>query len=110
MQGGTIFHFVTDGIEAALKQATEAAEGRDVWLTGGASVIRQYLRAGLLDEIEISLAPVLLGHGERLFADMDGSEIELEQVRAIEAPGVTHISYHVKRGGREAQTGASAAP
>jgi dihydrofolate reductase len=68
-----------------------------VWLTGGASVIRQYLRAGPLDQIEISLAPVLLGAGERLFADLDGTEIELEQVRAIEAPGVTHITYRVKR-------------
>lgn len=64
MQGGTTFHFVTGGIEAALERATKAAEGKDVWLTGGASVIRQYLRAGPLDEIEISLAPVLLGHGE----------------------------------------------
>jgi dihydrofolate reductase len=100
MQGGTTFHFVTDGIEAALKLAREAAGGKDVWLTGGASVIRQYLRAGLLDEIEISLTPVLLGGGERLFADLDGSEIELEQVRAVEAPGVTHISYRVKRGDR----------
>jgi dihydrofolate reductase len=99
MQGGTTFHFVTEGIEAALKQATDAAEGKDVWLTGGASVVRQYLRAGLLDEIEIALAPVLLGDGERLFADLDGSEIELEQIRAIEAPGVTHITYRVKRGG-----------
>jgi dihydrofolate reductase len=99
MQGGTTFHFVTEGIEAALKLATEAAGGQDVWLTGGASVIQQYLRAGLVDEIEISLAPVLLGEGERLFADLDGSEIELEQVRAVEAPGVTHISYRVNRDG-----------
>jgi dihydrofolate reductase len=62
-------------------------------------VIRQYLRAGLLDEIEISLAPVLLGEGERLFAEPDVSEIGLEQVRAVAAPGVTHIRYRVKRGG-----------
>jgi dihydrofolate reductase len=67
-----------------------------VWLAGGASVIRQYLRARLLDEIEISLTPVLLGEGERLFADIDGVGIELEQIRAIEAPGVTHIKYRVK--------------
>jgi dihydrofolate reductase len=96
MQGGTTFHFATEGIEAALKLATEAAGGKDVWLAGGASVIRQYLRAGLLDEIEISLTPVLLGRGERLFADLDGSNIELEQIRSIEAPGVTHIKYRVK--------------
>jgi dihydrofolate reductase len=100
MQGGTTFHFVTEGIEAALERAREASGGKDVWLTGGASVIQQYLRAGLLDTIEISLAPVFLGTGERLFADLDGSKIELEQARAIEAPGVTHISYRVKRGGR----------
>ena len=97
MQGGTTFHFFTDGLEAALERATQTAGGKDVWLTGGASVIRQYLRAGLLDEIEISLAPVILGEGERLFADLDGSDVELEQVRAIEAPGVTHIRYRAKR-------------
>jgi dihydrofolate reductase len=96
MQGGTTFHFSTEGIEATLKLATEAADGKDVWLAGGASVIRQYLRARLLDEIEISLTPVLLGEGERLFADLDGVGIELEQIRAIEAPGVTHIKYRVK--------------
>ena len=96
MQGGTTFHFATEGIEATLKLATEAAGGKDVWLAGGASVIQQYLRAGLLDEIEISLTPVLLGRGERLFADLDGSNIELEQIRSIEAPGVTHIKYRVK--------------
>ena len=98
MQGATTFHFVTDGIDAALVRATEAADGKDVWLTGGASVIRQYLQAGVLDEIEISLAPVLLGRGERLFADVDGPEIELDQIRAVEAPGVTHIRYRVKHG------------
>ncbi|MET1010793.1 MAG: dihydrofolate reductase family protein, partial [Actinomycetota bacterium] len=96
MQGGTTFHFSTEGIETTLKLATEAADGKDVWLTGGASVIRQYLRERLLDEIEISLTPVLLGEGERLFADLGGAGIELEQIRAIEAPGVTHIKYRVK--------------
>ena len=96
MQGGTTFHFSTEGIEATLKLATEAADGKDVWLAGGASVIRQYLRARLLDEIEISLTPVLLGEGERLFADLDGVGIEFEQIRAIEAPGVTHIKYRAK--------------
>jgi dihydrofolate reductase len=59
--------------------------------------------AGLLDEIEISLAPVLLGEGERLFADLDGSEVELEQVRAVEAPGVTHITYRVNTAAASAQ-------
>jgi dihydrofolate reductase len=93
MQGGTTFHFVTNGIEPALGRATEAASGADVWLAGGASVIRQYLAARLLDEIELSIAPVLLGAGERPF---DGTaDAELEQVRVVEAPGVTHIRYRV---------------
>jgi dihydrofolate reductase len=99
MQGGTTFHFVTQGIEAALERATQAAGGKDVWLTGGADVIRQYLRAGLLDQIEVSLTPVLLGDGEPLFAGLGGSGIELEQVRAVEAPGVTHLTYRVKPDG-----------
>ena len=99
MQGGTTFHFVTGGIEEALERATAAAEGKDVWLGGGASVIRQYLAVGLLDEIQVSLTPVLLGGGERPFADQEGSEIELEQIRAIEAPGVTHLTYAVRRAG-----------
>jgi dihydrofolate reductase len=95
MQGGTTFHFVTDGIESALGRATEAAGGADVWLTGGASVIRQYMTARLLDEIDLSISPILLGDGERLF---DGvSDAELEQLRVVEAPGVTHIRYRVAR-------------
>lgn len=95
MQGGTTFNFVTDGIEAGLTLATEAAEGKDVWLTGGASVIRQYLAAGLLDEIELAIAPVLLGDGERLFEGV--ADPGFEQVRVVEAPGVTHIKYRVSR-------------
>jgi dihydrofolate reductase len=95
MQGGTTFHFVTDGIESALERATEAAGGADVWLTGGASVIRQYMTARLLDEIDLSISPILLGDGERLF---DGvADAELEQLRVVEAPGVTHIRYRVAR-------------
>ena len=92
MKGGTTFHFVTDGIESALSQAEEAAAGKDVSLGGGASVAQQYLAAGLLDEVEVSLVPVLLGGGERLFDNL-GADVKLEQVRAIEAPGVTHITY-----------------
>jgi len=90
MQGGTTFHFVTDGIEDALARATEAAAGADVRLWGGVSTIRQYLNAGLVDELEVSISPLLLGAGERLF---DGVDAELEQIRAVEAPGVTHIKY-----------------
>ena len=96
MQGGTTFHFVTGGIEDALERARTAAGGKDVWLMGGASVIRQYLQAGLLDRVDVSISPVLLGDGERPFGDLDPG-IELEQVRSIEAPGVTHLTYRVKR-------------
>ena len=99
MEGDTTFHFVTGGIEEALERATGAADGKDVWLMGGASAIRQYLEAGLLDEIEISLTPVLLGGGESLFAGVDASGVELEQARAVEVPGVTHLKYRVNRVG-----------
>ena len=95
MKGGTTFHFVTDGIESALARAREAAGGHDVWLAGGASVANQYLAAGLVDEIDVSIAPVILGQGARLFAGLDGTQLRLEQIRAIEAPGVTHIKYRV---------------
>jgi len=96
MEGGTTFHFVTDGIESALQQARAAAGGKDVSLGGGADAARQYLAAGLVDEMEISLVPLLLGRGERLF-DGVAPGPGLEQVRAVEAPGVTHIRYRPKR-------------
>ncbi|HWD64272.1 MAG TPA: dihydrofolate reductase family protein [Solirubrobacteraceae bacterium] len=91
MQGGTTFHFVSQGIETALEQAREAADGRDVLLAGGASVVNQYLSAGLIDELDLSISPLILGAGTRLFEGVD--RMELEQVRAVEAPGVTHIKY-----------------
>jgi len=93
MQGGTTFIFVTDGIESALDRARHAAEGRDVLLGGGADVIQQYLAAGLVDQFELHVVPILLGDGERLLENV--GNLELEQVRAIEAPGVTHIKYRV---------------
>jgi dihydrofolate reductase len=92
---GTTFHFVTDGIESALEQAREAAGGKDVSLGGGANVAQQYLAAGLMDELEVSIVPLLLGSGARLFDNLDGAAIALEQVRAVEAPGVTHLKYRV---------------
>jgi dihydrofolate reductase len=95
LDGGTSFQFVTDGIESALKQAKRAAQGRDVWLAGGASVANQYLAAGLVDEIDVSIAPVILGSGARLFEGLDRGAIDLEQIRAVEAPGVTHIKYEI---------------
>jgi dihydrofolate reductase len=98
MEGGTTFHFVTDGIERALELAREAANGRDVRLWGGAQVIQQYMAAGLLDELELHVVPVLLGDGERLFDNLGDAEPQLEQVRAVEAPRVTHVKYRVRSG------------
>jgi dihydrofolate reductase len=92
MQGGTTFHFVTDGIDAALARARAAAGGKDIVIGGGASIVRQYLAAGAVDEANITISPVLLGSGERLF-DQLGNNLRFEQVRAIDAPGVTHIKY-----------------
>jgi dihydrofolate reductase len=95
MEGGTTYHFVTDGIESALEQAKKAAGGKDVMLWGGADVINQYLAAGLLDELELHVVPVLFGGGARLFDNLGDAEVRLEQVRAVEAPGVTHLTYRV---------------
>ena len=93
MQGGTTFHFVTDGIASALEQAKQAARGHDVLLGGGANVVQQYLAAGLVDEFELHVVPILLGGGERLLENV--GDLKLEQVRAIEGLGVTHIKYRV---------------
>ena len=95
MEGGTTFHFVTDGIESALEQARDAAGGKDVGLWGGGDIIRQYLTEGLLDELELHVVPVLLGDGARIFGNLGDAEVQLEQVRAVEAPGVTHLKYRV---------------
>lgn len=95
MGGGTTFYFVTDGIESALEQARDAAGGKDVMLWGGAQVVNQYLAAGLLNELELHVVPVLLGDGARLFDNVGAAKVELQQVRAVEAPGVTHLKYAV---------------
>jgi dihydrofolate reductase len=93
LEGGTTFTFVTNGIEAALEQARRAAGGKDVSLAGGASAAQQYLAADLVDEMEISLVPTLLGSGERLF-DGDGDNLHgLELVRTVAAPKVTHLKF-----------------
>jgi dihydrofolate reductase len=92
--GDTTFTFVTDGIESALGRAREAAGGKDVYIGGGADVINQYLAAGLVDEIELHVTPILLGGGARLF-DGVGPDVKLEEIRAIEAPGVAHLRYRV---------------
>jgi dihydrofolate reductase len=93
MEGGTTFHFVTSGIESALEQARAVAGEQDVSLGGGAAVVQQYLAAGLIDELLISVVPVLLGGGARLFDNVGDAKPKLEQVEAVEAPGVTHIRY-----------------
>ena len=98
-EGGTKFTFVTDGIESALEQARAAAQGKDVGLSGGADVTNQYLAAGLVDEAQLHVVPVLLGDGARLFEGVPGTRLELEQIRAVEAPGVTHIQYRMGRAG-----------
>ncbi|MEA2332007.1 MAG: hypothetical protein QOH58_2145 [Thermoleophilaceae bacterium] len=97
-KGETTFTFVTDGIESALDQARAAAGDKDVALGGGADVAQQYLRAGLLDQLQIHVAPVLLGGGVRLFDDRGGELPELECTRVIESPAVTHLRYRVVNG------------
>ena len=94
-EGRTTFTFVTDGIESALDQARAAAGDKDVSVAGGANIIQQYLSAGLLDEIQIHLVPVLLGEGIRLFDQLGAEQIELERTRVIESPGVTHLRFRV---------------
>jgi dihydrofolate reductase len=93
LEGGTTFTFVTRGIEAALDQAMRAAAGKDVSLAGGASAARQYLAAGLVDEMDIHLVPVLLGSGERLFEGVGDGLQRFEHVRTVPAPGVTHLKF-----------------
>jgi dihydrofolate reductase len=93
MEGGTTFHFVTDGIESALEQARAAAGNKDVSIGGGANAVQQYLAAGLVDELTVSLVPILLGGGARLFDNLGDAPPTLRQVESVEAPGVTHIRY-----------------
>jgi dihydrofolate reductase len=94
-EGGTTFTFVSDGIESALEQARAAAGDKRVALGGGANTIQQYLRAGLLDEIQIHIAPMLLSAGIRLFEHLGTEPIELENTRVIESPRVTHLRFRV---------------
>jgi dihydrofolate reductase len=94
-EGGTTFTFVTDGIESALARAEAAAGDKDVSIAGGANIIQQYLTAGLLDEIQIHVAPVMLGEGRRLFENLGAKQRELETTRVIDTPGVTHLKFRV---------------
>ena len=95
MQGGTTFHFVTDGIESALAQAREAAGSKDVAIAGGAQTARQYLDAGLMDELRLHISPMILGGGERL---LDGvGNLKLEPTEVTGTKLVTHVRYRLPR-------------
>jgi dihydrofolate reductase len=95
--GGTTFHFVTDGVDSALRQAREVAGDRDVRISGGAETIQQYLDRGLIDEFSITLAPVLFGNGIRLFDHVDADRIALSQARSDASQRVTHLTYTVMK-------------
>lgn len=97
MQGGTTYHFVAQGIEGGLERARAAAGGKNVSIWGGANVIQQYLQEGLLDELQVHLAPVLLGGGIRLFPDARLGGIELRRTRCIQTPGAIHLRFDVVR-------------
>ena len=96
MEGGTAFHFVTDGIHKALQRAQEAANGLDVRLGGGVATIQQYLRAGLLDELHIAVSPVLLGSGERLFEGVDMLALGYDLVQHQSSGNATHVVFKKK--------------
>ena len=91
MAGGTTFHFVTDGIEAALQRAKDAAGARDIRIGGGAATIRQYLKAGLIDEMHLAISPVLLGRGESLLADIDLPKLGYRCSEHISSAAATHV-------------------
>ena len=91
MADGTVFHFVADGIEAALGRAVQAANGKDVLLGGGVATIRQYLRAGLIDELHLAISPVLLGSGEHLFADIDTASLGYRCTEHVPTQNATHV-------------------
>lgn len=95
--GGTTFHFVNDGIEAALDLARQAAGDLDVRIAGGGETILQYLNAGLVDELSLAVSPVLFGDGVRLFEGVDASRVALEQVRSEPSQRVTHLTYAVRQ-------------
>lgn len=91
MKGGTVFHFVTDGIEAALKRAMDAAGGKDVRVGGGAATIRQYLSAGLIDELHFAVSPILLGSGEPLLSGLDLPKLGYRVAEHVTTTGATHV-------------------
>jgi dihydrofolate reductase len=96
MQGGTTYTFVTGGIEVALELARATAGDKNVGIWGGANLIRQYLKAGLLDEMQINFIPILLGGGIRLFESLDPNGIDLKKISVIDTPAATHFRYQVR--------------
>lgn len=97
MEGGTTFHFVTEGIHAALQRAVAAAQGRDVRVGGGVATIRQYLRASLIDEMHLAISPVALGTGERLFEDVNLPALGYRCVEHVAGEGATHVLFRKKQ-------------
>ena len=91
MAGGTTFHFITDGLESGLEQAKAAANGKDVRIGGGVSVLRQYLSAGKIDEVHLAVSPVLLGEGEHLFAGLNLHQLGFTSVRTVAGENATHV-------------------
>jgi dihydrofolate reductase len=91
MEGGTTFHFVTDGPQAALRSAREVAKGKDIWIGGGISAIRQFLNANLIDEMHLTLSPVLLGEGEHLFSGINLPKLGFAPVRTVPGENATHV-------------------
>jgi dihydrofolate reductase len=91
LEGGTVFHFVTDGIQAALQRATEAAQGQDVQIGGGVETIREYLRAALIDELHLAISPVLLGSGEHLFTGIDAPKLGYRCTKQVATANATHV-------------------
>ena len=93
--GGTTFTFVTDGVQSAFEQAREAAGNKNILVAGGANTVQQFLQAGLVDEIQIHVAPLLLGGGVKLLDGLSADDVKLESTRVVESPAVTHLQYRV---------------
>jgi dihydrofolate reductase len=98
-EGGTTYFFITEGIENALNQARSAAENKDVIIIGGADIIQQFMNLGLVDELRLHLAHVLLGDGTRFWNPSNAEAVELDRIKLIESPGATHFTFNVKRTG-----------
>ena len=100
MEGGTTFHFVTDGLESALKQAKDAANGKDVRIGGGVSIIRQYMAAGQIDEMHLAMSPVLLGEGENLFSGINLAQLGFKPSRVVPGENATHVFIEKRERGK----------